>query len=199
MQVLLCPSLLYFKSVFYNLCITAYCFLQSTFPNSLYEIRFQVYFNNVSRNSMYASGTIATLICENGYMVMGRSVSYCQGGTWSPWPGFGSCQPRSSQQYPTASTTPPGACYRMLTTTNGKVTMTVIFIINLSLWSQILRSTKSGINCPPLWPLLIILQSFLNFRKACFGVFPANWCNLCYFDSLQAFLSIPILISLNDF
>ncbi|KAL3997803.1 Sushi domain (SCR repeat) family protein [Acanthocheilonema viteae] len=58
----------------------------------------RVYYSNVSKNNVYATDTVANLVCDDGYQILGRSISYCQGGIWSPWPGVGSCQPAAPEQ-----------------------------------------------------------------------------------------------------
>lgn len=75
---------------------------------------------------MYATDTIANLVCDDGYVLLGRSISYCRGGIWSPWPGVGSCQPYiqdQQQQQHTANTIKPmDACSEIpITPTNGMV------------------------------------------------------------------------------
>ncbi|VDK73431.1 unnamed protein product [Litomosoides sigmodontis] len=58
----------------------------------------KVYYSNVSKNNIYPIDTVANLYCNEGYQILGRSTSYCQGGIWSPWPGVGSCQPSVHEQ-----------------------------------------------------------------------------------------------------
>uniref|UniRef100_A0A915PX47 Sushi domain-containing protein n=1 Tax=Setaria digitata TaxID=48799 RepID=A0A915PX47_9BILA len=85
----------------------------------------KVYYNNVSKNNLYPTGTVANLICDDGYVLLGRSTSHCQGGIWSPWPGVGSCQPDTQQTqmgYFKSEFKPPGACTDItITPANGMI------------------------------------------------------------------------------
>lgn len=81
----------------------------------------------MSKNNIYATDTVANLICDDGYQILGRSVSYCQGGIWSPWPGVGSCQPsapeqQQQQQSALSRIKPANACSEVpITPANGMV------------------------------------------------------------------------------
>uniref|UniRef100_A0AAF5Q335 Sushi domain-containing protein n=2 Tax=Wuchereria bancrofti TaxID=6293 RepID=A0AAF5Q335_WUCBA len=83
----------------------------------------KIYYSNVSKNDKYAANTIANLICDDGYVLVGRSTSYCQGGIWSPWPGVGSCQPyEQHQQYITNKIKQMNVCSKIsFTPTNGMI------------------------------------------------------------------------------
>ncbi|CAG9530079.1 unnamed protein product [Cercopithifilaria johnstoni] len=72
----------------------------------------KVYYSKMNKNNKYAINIVANLICDDGYQVLGRSTSYCQGGIWSPWPGVGSCQPSApeQQQYTVNRVKPVDAC-----------------------------------------------------------------------------------------
>lgn len=87
-----------------------------------------MYYSNVSNNSMYPIDTVANLFCNDGYQISGRSMSHCQGGIWSPWPGVGSCQPSvNEQQHQQLKSTvkevkPADACSEVpITSSNGMV------------------------------------------------------------------------------
>uniref|UniRef100_A0A1I7VSH6 Sushi, von Willebrand factor type A, EGF and pentraxin domain-containing protein 1 n=1 Tax=Loa loa TaxID=7209 RepID=A0A1I7VSH6_LOALO len=82
----------------------------------------KVYYSNVSKNNMYAVDTVANLVCDDGYILVGRSISYCQSGIWSPWPGVGSCQPYTQEQQQQYTIKPKGACSEVpITPANGMI------------------------------------------------------------------------------